>query len=490
MSQAKAVKNLPQQILLGLSLLFLTLYFLFFLYRSFHETFFPYSIDYHEPYLLGLVKLIVAGEDLYRDPNSPPYILPFYGPGYLWLVATLSRLFGTFYAVGRVISFASALFIGLVTFLVLRRETKSILTSTTATFLFFSTYVVYSFSPDYRVDFLGVALAFGGMYLLYRKLNSTTIFLSSLLLTFALFTKGPEIAAPVAAFIYIFLKKKTSGLQFGFTFAFLVLTIFFGLNYLTQGEFFFHNITVPLTFPTDVERLFKELYRLIIVHPVLLALALAYFIRQDWRKEAAIFSFWLIPNLVVTLRTTAVLAVGPNHFIELMALLCILFGLSFHHLWQLTLRTPQHAILSLLVPSLLLFQALSLFHAPNLPSRIQEQYFFYLYTPPSPYSQRAQERERVLSSINAAQRPVLSLDGHFTEGDADKEVEFGPDNNFIYLVSRGYWDPEPLQGKIRNKEYGLIISRRGGFWQLGMNMEDYYYVSDTTANYWLWKPKE
>lgn len=475
-----------------LSLVFLLTYFAFFVYRSVVGVLYPFELgDYHEPYLFQLSKLVSQGDGLYRDAASEPYIRCFHGPLYVWLVGKMFSVFGASFLIGRLLAFISALTIGFVIFLILKRETNSSLISGIASLFFFSSFTVYMWTPLFRADFFATALSIIAIYVAYRWWNSRAVYVSALLMVLAVFARQTEIAAAVALVLYLYGRDRTLSIKIGGLILLLLLGISLVLNYFTDGVFLLDTVTIPLIHHRDYLNVAKNGYKFLISHPILLVFVMLYPVFRPSQREWLLFGIWAVPVVLISFSGLSLVETGPNHFIEMVAVFCILFGLSLNMTKRSFSKINRNAV-SILLSSAVLIQTLLFFHAPRLPNAIQQKYFFSLY-PNLHSSLDVAERASIVDLISKTEGKVLSLDGRFTV-DAKKKIDIGPDGTYKYLRAAGLWDPTPFWQRIRNKEYALIVSDFAVFNDTLMYddviRENYELVYSTPVHsYWVFKPK-
>ena len=473
-------------ILNGLSLLLLFSYFIFFVYHFFKGILFPFELQYQEALLFEVSKMASLGEPIYLPVGAgPPYILCQYTPLYMWVVGKLMPLVGTSYAFGRLLAFLSAITIGLIIFLILRRETKNIFSSLVASLFFFGLTCVNQLAGLFRMGFSAVALVFIGIYLVYRWRGNWSIYLSIVFFVMAVYTKQPMIAFLPGVFLYIFLKDKKMAMIFGSVSALLIVGIALIYNHFNPA-FISDVLANGLYQYDDIAGSLKDIYYFVLLHSILLVLALVVFFHKETRSQSRLFIILSIFILVIVIRGRIMVGATDNHYLPFMALVCVLFGFVFDFARKSTLNNTN-SFLSVLISLLVLFQLVILFHAPFLPERFNRQSFPKV---PSIKETRV-ERKPILDMINNAKGKVLSIDGTFTI-DAGKEMDVGPDGVYEFLGKRGIWDTDEFRNKLRNQEYDLIVSDVYALKSIGgPDIDKYYELAFSTKvhTYWVWKPR-
>jgi len=488
-----ALSHLPT-ILAWTSLVFLAVYFAFFLYRSFYLIAYRYPTLFVEPYLLEGARLLGRGQNIYTDIQEPPYLGVVYPPFFFVVVGLMFRLFGVSYAVGRSISFVSAILIGLVIYKATLQETKQRFVASVAALLFFAAHYVYTFVPDFRVDMLGILLAFSGVFVLSRARENgwLPIVVSPILFSLAFYTKQSLLVAPLAASLYlVVIGKIQKGVAVGALFAAIVVPLFLILNQLTHGQFYQH-IVVFHALPLDLERALREMYKWVIMYPVICGLVL---VGTLWlttnRTHLSIWHGYLVASLLVALISTARVGVWINNLIELWAISCTVAGITLASI----LNNDHERVGRDLALALLVVQCLVIFHAPFLPQSIQKNYFFYQFVRPDHLVSdvaELQARTEIVDLISTNRLETLSfIDGlgNFLDTTDSETIELSPEP-FIYdqLHRMGCWNPDSFVQRIRNKEFDLIVSRTS-LADYPYEIEEHYSMRRQLSSFFLYEPK-
>lgn len=477
-----------------LSLGLLVLYLVFFLYRALYLIAYPYPTLYVEPYLLEDARLVGQGQNIYTHIQDPPYLAVMYPPFFFAVVGLLFRLFGASYAIGRSVSFVSALLIGALIYKATVDQTRQRLAATAAGLLFFGAHYVYTFVPDFRVDMLGILLAFGGVYVVSRAGDSRwqPVVVASVLFSLAFYTKQSLLVAPVATSLYLLaMGKIRKSLTLAALCVGIIAVLFAVLNHLTQGQFYQHVIVFH-ALPLDLERPFRETYKCIIMYPVISAFLLVGIL---WLMSKRIpFSVWyayLLVSLPVTLISAARVGVSINNFIELWAVGCVVTGITLASI----LNDSSERVARDMALAALVIQSLAMFHAPFLPQSIQQSYFFYQFMRPDHRVSDAPElqaRREMVELIRANRLGTLSfIDGfgNFIDTTDSELIELSPEP-FIFeqLRQRGYWDPASFVQRIRNHEFDLIVSRQR-LLDYPYEIEEHYRLTDQRSSFFLYEPE-
>jgi len=348
---------------------------IFLLYTSL-AIFHPYPLDYGEAPLVDQAVRLATGENIYRtDLSTPPYTISNYPPVYVLVLAPFVKLFGPTFLAGRAISVASALASAIFLSLIIYSQTKHRLAAaTTGLFLLANPYVTH-WSSLLRIDLLALAFSTAALYVLTKKPASRRrVIVGALLLVAAIFTRQSyALAAPLAAFVSLWFQPSSwdshdatnwrwhrflsldaapdrrRALGLALMVGGLVLLLFFILNTITHGGFYFNVVTANVN-EFDMEQLEWHLSQVRDTAPILLALS-GIFLIFAHRK----LRFWPLVAFYLIGATFASLTIGKigsnvNYFLELSAALSLVAGAAIawtgEHRW---LRAILLILLSLQV---------------------------------------------------------------------------------------------------------------------------------------------
>ena len=231
----------------------------------------PYSLDYGEAPLINQAMQLKDGKNIYRaDLSTPPYTIANYPPLYVFsLVPFLNWLDSPFH-MARVVSVVatlfSAAFIGLTIRtlhdnyhgsyrrqgkdwkgfrLTLHNFDKNWFPALVAATCFLASPYVVQWSSLARIDSLALAFATGAIFFLARWPQARWAWLvGGLLLVAAAYTRQSyALAAPLAAFIWLWGHNKRRALELAALVGGLGLALFLVLNTLTDGGFYYNIVT-------------------------------------------------------------------------------------------------------------------------------------------------------------------------------------------------------------------------------------------------------
>jgi len=254
---------------------------------------FPYPLNYGEGPLLDQASRLADLKNIYpADLSKPPYVVSNYPPLFVLLQAPFVWIFGPGFWYGRAISLASTVAVAALIALTLHVLTRDKTASAAGGLTFLAVPFVLHWSSLDRVDMLGLALSWGGLYAVVRRPDRRGVILAALLMVAAIYTRQTyALAAPLAAFAWLLaggqgrralaLATLTGGLS---------LLLLGALSALTGGGFFFHTVTANAN-EFRWEQVSSNLSTMEGIMPLLLVGGLA-FVVLGLRSRTA--SWWLV----------------------------------------------------------------------------------------------------------------------------------------------------------------------------------------------------
>lgn len=348
---------------------------------------FPYAVDYGEGAMLWFARKMAAGQSIYTTLPGPPFDSSNYPPIATVLTVLPDLVVHNALLVGRGLNFLAVLVVTALIARIVRVESRDLRAALLAAGLFIGSTFVYHWTPLYRVDLIGLAFAFGGIFFVrqwerrlkhqpQRSTFDANLIAALVLFLLALYTKHSLFFAPIAAVAAIFLRDKRTAIFFALVLGVIGGAIFGAMELVTRGAWSFGLVALNATVWTP--RVFIPLASSFLLTYAVLVLFAAY----GWWQRAA--------PLITSLRTRAgvsrgsfgvleiyaVLAVvsialagregaWENYFLEIIAIVCVFAGLAFAAL----AAQPRG---KWLVPALLLVQ-LGLFwneHDPRIAQRL------------------------------------------------------------------------------------------------------------------------
>ncbi|MBI5031863.1 MAG: glycosyltransferase family 39 protein [Chloroflexi bacterium] len=336
---------------------------------------YAYQLDYGEGIVLWFAQQIYHGQPIYKSLTDFPFASSNYPPVAMLLSAALMPIFGEGYASGRLLNFVSMLIVAVLIYRIVQAETKNRNASVLAALFFLGSPYIYHWSPLDRVDLIGLAFTFGGVYFVWEYLRPPTtdrrplLFLAFgvLCFLFALYTKQTLMAGPAAAFLALWMRNRRQAILFAVVLGAIGGALFLVINFLTAGGFYLglieSNVSLFL-----VDQLVAQLITFATTFPILLLLALWSWIQRVRAKPIGVLE-WYAVAAIAMLSLAGRIGAWENYFFEAIAILCTFLGYQFAT-WSvlrvLSLRNTQYAtrITPLILPVLLLIQLALMNHDP------------------------------------------------------------------------------------------------------------------------------
>jgi hypothetical protein len=412
----------------------------------------PYPLDYGEAPLVDQAMRLAAGQNIYRpDISSPPYTISNYPPLYVLSLVPFVKVFGPNFLAGRIISslcsLASGTFLALIVYALTTDRTAAIVTG----LLFVAIPYVVHWSPLLRIDMLALACSTGGLYLLARWPTARwSTVASALLLVAAIYTRQSyALAAPLAAFVWLATHDWRRAIGLAALVGGLALVLFFALNVLTQGGFFFNVVTANVN-EFEIQRLEWNLRQFRDAAPVLLLFGSVSLVLAPGRMRS-----WplMVPYLIggaLSSLTIGKIGSNVNYFLELSAALSLAVGTLVAWSgrprgWGLEQRAWLRA-------GLLILLALQ---TVRLMQTTVDEYF-------EPLGSRLGFREelRKLEGIVADVEGSVLADEYMGLVTLQGRPLYIQPFEVTQLAGAGLWDQTSLVEDIREKEFPLILIHR------------------------------
>ena len=289
-----------------------------------------YSLDYGEAPLVDQAIRLASGQNIYdADISTPPYTISNYPPLYVIVLAGSVKLFGpsqTFF-VGRIISALSAWISSICIALIIYTLTRNRFAAASAGLTFIAFPFVLYWSPLLRIDMLALALSLSGLCVLVLEPFSTRrLIVAGLLLVAAIFTRQSyALAAPLAAFVWLWVKDWRQALRLAALVGGLSLLFFLILNLWTQGGFFFNIVTANVNeFRVDQLMFNWNRLRKAALIPLLAGL-LSLFLFRRWNPLWTLAAPYLVGSALSAI-TIGKIGSNINYLLELCAALSLAVG--------------------------------------------------------------------------------------------------------------------------------------------------------------------
>ena len=302
---------------------------------------------------------------------------------------------------------------------------------------------VVQWSSLARVDLLGLALSWAGLYVLVRRpAHRRYVVAAALLMVAAIYTRQTyALAAPLAGFVWLLSRRQLRGaLTLAAVIGGVSLVLLGILSAITGGGFFFHTVTSNVN-EFRWEQVAFSLSDLVATMPLMLAGGFAFLVLA--LRRSGIESRWLVGPYLLGAVVTALLIgkVGSdvNYLLELSAALALAAGAL---LARYAKRPGSRAamLLALAVQSVLLVQTSQLGHA------FREQDVVA-------HKDGIASLEEI---VDGAKGPVLA-DEYMGLLPLEGRRIFLQPFEMTQLAREGKWDQEPLLRRTEERRFSAIL---------------------------------
>ncbi|MGD2207719.1 MAG: glycosyltransferase family 39 protein, partial [Anaerolineae bacterium] len=334
---------------------------------------FPYQLDYGEGFLLHFVKEWLQGRPIYRAIGVYPYITSNYPPLTMILALALTPILGVTYAAGRLWTLLAILAVAAIILGWVRRASGRWLPSLAAALVVIGSPYIYHWAPLFRVDLLGLALTLGGLYAVWRGVESDRprlLWLAMVLFVAALYTKQSFLFAPAAALAYLFfLVDRGQAVKLAAAMGALGGGLFLVVNALTGGGFW-EGLVVSNVNPFLWDEFWAQQVDFFTTFAILGLLTVWYLVSKfllertvPLRTKLSPLDFYLLAALL-SLGLAGKAGAWENYFFEALVAFALCAGLGL--VW---LRRYANRLYWILAPLLMLAQVALMWHTPRLAER-------------------------------------------------------------------------------------------------------------------------
>jgi hypothetical protein len=305
------------RLLLGLVLLYAPLRFgtkVFYFLRS------PWSRDYGEGAVMGMLQVLAERGTYFLDLRDYPFVCGSYPPVFLLLSWPLYSLFGPQVFVVRLVSIVATLGLLAALWALLFRLTGDRILSAALTLLFLAPWFVQTWAPLGRVDVLAIFFSVAGLLVFLGDEGTEGLrrYRAFPLFWLAFFTRQNALLAPAAVLVDLLLRNRRAGARAVAAFALPLLLLFGLLVAATSGRAFLHLFPYVASAGFEGRRMLESYGELALLSSPLLALVLAGALLlkgQRGSEPLRLFAiYWLLS--VLSLVTIGKVGAGQNYFIE------------------------------------------------------------------------------------------------------------------------------------------------------------------------------
>lgn len=193
------------RVLTFLCLLAASVYILFWVIIAGQSVLYPYGLQYEEGALLHQALQLARGQQIYNDLTTPPYMTANYPPVFIALWALLAGFAGAVFWPGRLIAALSSVGIGLAIYRIVKHFTADRWAAVLALGCFLWCRPMRYWTAFAVTDTLAIACALAGLAVIISA-QPRRRWLAVPLFVLAFFTKQTMVAAPAAAYLYLWLE--------------------------------------------------------------------------------------------------------------------------------------------------------------------------------------------------------------------------------------------------------------------------------------------
>jgi hypothetical protein len=476
---------------------------------------FPFDYDQGEGFELYDAIRLARGQSIYLDNAVFPFYSSNYPPVFRLMMVPLIWLFGPQIWVGRIVSLAATMGIGLFIFLVARRQYPkqfeaqhwfslsrilSLSLPLLAALAFFAANYVYEIAPLARAHLPMVMFAFAGIYFIGHALEEEgstrprawLVGIGVALLIVAGFTKLQAIDALAAGFAYLLLRKpKWCAIALAASTVAVAIVVVL-LNAATGGQFWL-NVVLANVNEYDIQRTWMFYGQWFQLQGVLIVCAALYviwdlvrMIRARSLRPLTIWSLYFLAGSAMGM-LTGKWGAGPTYLIAAIAASCVCtVGLLYRvaavlkrvaeiRRWHDPLGVSM-AVLAVLSAGVFFYQATLNVHLPTsgrllgsvarlLGVEGRSSYAPYQYYDSIGYTQLGHLLDiadtingfEMVKIIQSAKGPVWSEEAMLTLT-AGKDVVTNP-TQLLNLSKSNMLDTMKMIDMIRSKAFGAVIFR-------------------------------
>lgn len=408
---------------------------------------YPFQLDYGEGPLLNHALRLATGEMIYQpDLDTPPYTITNYPPIYLLVLAAGRLALPNLppFLIGRSISVFSTLAAALAIAAIIQRGTTNRIAGLVGGLAFLCLPFTMYWTPLLRVDMLALGLSLWGLYLAIRSPNNNlSLTMSAALLIGAIYTRQSyALAAPLAAFVHLFMLNKRKALIYGAGIGSVSLLLFLLFNLISEGGFFTHTIIANMnSYQFERGILFLVLFAKSGILVLLGTMPMLIF-RQGKYSLRPFMIAYFIGSLASGL-TAGKVGSAYNYLLEISAACAIGFGFFYNYLGKFT---PRWLLYISLHSAMVILAIISM-------TRFQVSLLTDLI----------KDRERMIElaseSIRLARQAggiVISDQNHTPILGADQPIYIQSFERTQMSVD-GSWDSSPFIEELKNQKFSMVI---------------------------------
>jgi hypothetical protein len=318
-----------------------------------------YELDFDEGPVLGVGVRVAHGLSAYPPATEFPYVTDPFGPLPYYLAGLCIKLFGISFTAPRILTVIFGIWCAALIALLVRHWGGAPHVSLGFGLLYLARPLVTTWLPQFRADWIGLALSLTGLYLFAR---SHRWYVAVPFFVTALFCKITFLAAPLACFLYLlFQREGVKATRFAAYYLTLGGLAFLWAQHATGGWFAFGAFWVNAARPYDLLPAISLLHNQLAADYLLvvLALALGYYLRSC--PEISLPLIYLGTSFLMALGVVKS-ASASYYFLEWQAALCWCAGVAYSYLRS---HSDFRSFVSTLMPAVLAAMVVVNLHRPT-----------------------------------------------------------------------------------------------------------------------------
>ena len=335
-----------------------------FIYVAFSTLSYPFNLEWMEGQSIDIIQRIMDGKPVYTKP-SIEYVPYIYTPLYYYVSALVAEVTGIGFFPARLVSTLSALGIGVLIYLWIRKKNKDWQAGVIGAGLFFATYRLSGrWFDNSRVDSLFLFLTLVSLYVFTHYRGRKYALIAAGIAAAAFFTKQAALIMILPVLAAGFFTQRRDTLIMAAALAVLLGSTIVLYNYLSDGWFAFFVFKIPAGH--SIERhMIWDFWKVDIFHPLWLLFSIAvggviFALYQNWKMGlylVALDSGALAASYIARLHGYGWI----NVLMPIHAMLALMAGLAFAEAKQ---KNNPIALAGL--ATAILWQMYALFYQPNL----------------------------------------------------------------------------------------------------------------------------
>ncbi len=393
-----------------------------------------FSCDDLEPEVLNQAWRLARGESIYHGINTPPFSFAAYPPLWFALVGLLLKVTGLSYLPAKLVSFLSALSIGLAMASLSRRWHGTARNGVWAAFFLFLIPAFLFNAARSNVQMMAVALSLWSLVFFLRDRWPETLIISPLLAVLAFYTKQSQVALPLAMVAFLALRKRRWLPAYLTTAAAAGIIPLLWLQAVSGGNFLYDTVQLA-----NLSYTVLQIVPIFLHHagPLLIFIVLA--VLTSWQRlregRWEPIDFYLACLLATTVMSLGRIGAHGQYVVELLVVTM---------LYLLRISGPfllpgKDVLVSLQVLFLLVYAPLFIFIEEGLHNVACNR-----------------AAARIYPLIEKGSGPILSQQGSFALfGRGEIYIQLF---HFTALTRAGVWDQEILLNQIERRAFSWVIT--------------------------------